>query len=83
MRQSNGMIYSTYTWDLVQALQSQSPASCKTPSTSTDSVCPNKHRKRNKILKEISNSQQIVLYCLGLRTHDPGLREVDLELNFY
>ena len=25
------------------------------------------------------NSQQIVLYCLGLRTQNPGLREVDLE----
>ena len=24
-------------------------------------------------------SQQIVLYCLNLRTHNPGLREVDLE----
>ena len=26
-----------------------------------------------------SNSQQIVSYCLGLRTQNPGLREVDLE----
>ena len=25
------------------------------------------------------NSHQIVLYCLGLRTQNPGLREVDLE----
>ena len=25
------------------------------------------------------NSQQIVSYCLGLHTQDPGLREVDLE----
>ena len=25
------------------------------------------------------NSQQIVSYCLGLRTHNPGLREVELE----
>ena len=25
------------------------------------------------------NSQQIVLYCLGLHTQNPGLREVDLE----
>ena len=24
-------------------------------------------------------SQEIVFYCLGLRTHNPGLREVDLE----
>ena len=27
------------------------------------------------------NSQQIVLYCLGLHTQNPGLREVDLELS--
>ena len=26
-----------------------------------------------------SNSQQIVLYCLGIRTQKPGLREADLE----
>ena len=26
-----------------------------------------------------SNSQQIVSYCLGLHTQNPGLREVDLE----
>ena len=25
------------------------------------------------------NSQQIVSYCLGLRTQNPGLKEVDLE----
>ena len=25
------------------------------------------------------NSQQIVSYCLGLRTQNPGLGEVDLE----
>ena len=54
------MKYSTYTWDLVQAHESASPTSCKTPA--------------NKF-----NSQQIVSYCLGLRTQNPGLREVDLE----
>ena len=26
-----------------------------------------------------SNFQRIVLYCLGLHTQNPGLREVDLE----
>ena len=26
-----------------------------------------------------SNFQQIVSYCLGLRTQSPGLREIDLE----
>ena len=35
------MIYSTYTWDLVQALESASLASCKTPATFIDSILPN------------------------------------------
>ena len=30
--------YSTYTWHLIQALESASPASCKTPATSIDFV---------------------------------------------
>ena len=32
---------STYTWDLVRALESASPASCKTPATFIDSIRPN------------------------------------------
>ena len=35
-------------------------------------------RKKHRVQKMLS-SKQIVLYCLGLRTHNPGLREVDLE----
>ena len=42
------MLYSIHTWDLVQALVSASPASCKTPATSIDSICPNNHLRRNK-----------------------------------
>ena len=34
------MKYSTYTWDLVQALESASPAPCKTPATFIDSIRP-------------------------------------------
>ena len=45
---SGKMIYLTYTWDLVQALESASPASCKAPATSIDSICPNNHPRRNK-----------------------------------
>ena len=30
---------------------------------------------------EKSNSQQIVLYCLGLHTQNPELREADLQHN--
>ena len=40
---------STYTWDLVRALESASPASCKTPATFTYSICPNNQQgKKNK-----------------------------------
>ena len=35
-------------------------------------------KKKQKILKKRSNSQQIVLYCLGLHTQNPGPRKVDL-----
>ena len=38
-------------------------------------------KKKQKILKKRSNSQQIVSYCLGLCTQNPGLRQVDLELS--
>ena len=70
------MKYSTYTWDLVQALESASPASCKTPATFIDSTTNLKKAKKPEMR---FNSQQIALYCLGLRTQNPGLREVDLE----
>ena len=73
------MIYSTYTLDLVQALESTSPASCKTPNTSTDSIHPNNCPRRNKNPEKRSSSQQIVSHCLGLRTQNTGLREVDWE----
>ena len=35
------MKYLTYTWDMVQALESASHASCKTPVALIDSICPN------------------------------------------
>ena len=38
-------------------------------------------KKKQKILKKRSNSQQIVSYCLGLCTQNSGLRQVDLELS--
>ena len=37
------------------------------------------NQKKAKNPEMRSNSQQIVSYCLGLRTQNPGLREVDLE----
>ena len=42
------MKYSTYTWDLVQALEVTSPASCKTPATFIDSICPNNQPEKCK-----------------------------------
>ena len=65
------------TWDLVRALESASPAACKTPTTFIDSIRPNNQKKKNPEIR--FNSTQIVSYCLGLRTQNPGLREVDLE----
>ena len=35
-------------------------------------------QKQNKKQKK-SNSQQIISYCFGLCTQNPGLREVDLK----
>ena len=68
-----------YTWDLVWALESASPASCKTPTTFIDSIRQKINQKKAKNPEMRFNSQQIVSYCLGLRTQNPGLREVDLE----
>ena len=42
------MKQSTYTWDLVRALESASPASCKTPATFIDSIRPNNQPGKNK-----------------------------------
>ena len=42
------MLNSTHTWDLVQALESASPASGKTPVTSIDFIDPNNHPRRNR-----------------------------------
>ena len=36
-------------------------------------------QEETKSPEKKSNSQQIVSYCLGLHTENPGLREVDLE----
>ena len=39
------------------------------------------YQKKTKNPKMRFNSQQIVSYCLGLRTQNPGLRELDLEVS--
>ena len=59
MRQCKGcgivrmILYSTHTCDLVQTLESASPASCKTPATSIDPIPPNSHPGRKKSWKKI------------------------------
>ena len=73
------MKYSTYTWDLVLAIESASPASRKTPVTFNDSIRPKDNQKKAKNPEMRFSSQQIVSYCLGLHIQNPGLREVDLE----
>ena len=52
----------------MRAPESAFPTSCKTPTTCLDFIHPMR-----------SNFQQIVLYCLGLHTQSPELKEVDLE----
>ena len=42
------MKYSTYTWDLVQALESPSPASSTTPATFIDSIRPRNYPGKSK-----------------------------------
>ena len=54
---------STYTWDLVRALESASPASCKIPATFIDSICPNNQPGKNK---ESRNEIQLPTNCIGL-----------------
>ena len=73
------MKYSTYTGDLLQALESASPASWKTPVTFIDSIHPNSQAGKNEDSKIRFNSQQIVSYCLGLCMQNQVLREIDLE----
>ena len=73
------MKYSTYTWDLVRALESASPTSCKTPATFIDSIRQIKEREKTNNPEMRFNLQQIILYRLGLHTQNPVLRELDLE----
>ena len=69
--------YSTYTWDLVWTLASASPARHEPHLLIPSAQTINQKKKKNPEMR--FNSQQIVSYCLGLRTQNPGLREVDLE----
>ena len=72
------MKYSTYTWDMVPALESASPASCKTPPTLIPSGQTNSLKKTKNPEMRV-NFHEIVSYCLDVCTQNPGLREVDLE----
>ena len=73
------MKYSTYTWDLVRAVESASlpPARHQQHLLIPSAKTINQKKAKNPEIR--FNSHEIVLYCLGLRTENPGLREVDLE----
>ena len=75
------MKYSTDTWDLVQALESGQhplPPARHQPHLLISAAQTIKQKKAKN--PEIRfNSLQILSYCLGLRTQNPGLREVHLE----
>ena len=51
------------------------------PYLSSSSIQRINQKKKAKNPEIRFNSQQIASYCLGLRTQNPGLREVDLEPN--
>ena len=73
------MKYSTYTWDLVQALSQDSlpPARHQPHFMIPSAKAINQKKAKNPEMR--FNSQQIVSYCIGLCTQNLGLREVDLE----
>ena len=73
------MKYSTYTWNLVQAIESDPlpPARHQPHLLIPSAQTINQKKTKNPEIR--FNSIQIVSYCLGLRTQNPVLREVDLE----
>ena len=74
------MLYLTHIWDLVWALESASPASCKTPATSIDSIHRNNHLKRNKkSRKKIKLPTNHIVLPQPTHTEPRGKREVDFE----
>ena len=76
------MNYSTYTWDLVWALDSTLLASSKTPDTFVHSIHPNNQQEKAKNLEMRSNSQQIILNCFDLTFNfnvAEGMAEIKLD----
>ena len=57
------MKHSTYTWDLVRALESESPASSKTPARFIDSIRPNNSPEKTKRSR---NEIQLSTNCIKL-----------------
>ena len=68
----------TYTWDLMQALESASPARHQLRPLIPSIQIINKEEAQNQ---KMINSKEIVSYCLGLNTQNPGLTKVDFEPN--
>ena len=73
------MIYSTHTWDFLQALESASPASARHQPHPLITFTQTIIYEETKIPEKRSSFQQMVWYCLGLHTQNPKLREVELE----
>ena len=63
---------------MVLALESASPASWKTPPNLLIPSVQTNSLKKTKNPEMRFNFQQIVTYCLGICTQNPGLRKVDL-----
>ena len=73
------MKYSSYTWHLVRTFDSAFPASCK---GQPHLLIPSAQTINQKIAKNPEmrfNLQQILWHCVGVRTQDRGLRQVELE----
>ena len=64
------MKYSTYTWDLMRAPESASPASCKTPAICIDFICQNNQPGKSK---KSRNEVQFPTYCTVLSYVGHGL----------
>ena len=73
------MKYSTYTWDLVLAFELVHPLPPAKHQLHLLIPSAQSTRKIEKNPEIRLNSQQVILYYLGLYTKNPGLREVDLE----
>ena len=69
---------STHIWDLIGALKSTSPVSCRNHSYPLILFTQTINQKETHD-QDMFNSKKIASYPHGLRTQNPGIREVGLE----